>query len=86
VAQAALFSCLEQNQNHSTQRTSGQTAFFLKKNATWRIFSGYTYSDFALKSRARILKGHGFSRAITEAESSRLQPRRELLLADSLTC
>ena len=33
-----------------------QTAFFLKKNAACRIYSGYIYSDFALNARCRLRK------------------------------
>ncbi len=40
---------LVQNQSHYVQRQSCRSAFFFKKNATSRIFSGYTYSDFALE-------------------------------------
>jgi len=48
---------LEQNQSDYTQRRNGQTAFFIKKNATCPDFPGYTYSDFALESTTR--RGEG---------------------------
>ncbi len=40
---------LEQNQNVCAQRPECQTGFFIKKNPTSQIVSGYTYSDSALK-------------------------------------
>ncbi len=42
---------LEQNQNISTQRPECHTGFFIKKNPTSQIGTGYTYSDSALRPR-----------------------------------
>jgi len=41
-------SLLEQNQSNYVQRQRRRSAFFVKKNAASRIFSGYTCSGFAL--------------------------------------